>query len=259
MDSIKPKTMDGPGGMPPVVILARMSSRRLPGKALRELGARTVLESVVDGACQALLPSAVFVLTSSERSDDPIADWGNSHGVSVMRGALDNVGERVLRCAEQIAAPAVVRISGDSPFIDPRLIDRAVDTWMSESVDLVTNIFPRGFPKGQSVEVISTAALGKLMAGDSLSQADLEHVTPGFYRTSAAWAITNVGPSPSEIAEFHPVDLTSVQLSVDTKQDLDRARMLAGPLLGQVGMRPSWLNVTRAYVDRFVVNGAVRE
>ena len=49
-----------------------------------------------------------------------------------------------------------VRISADSPLIDPSLIDKAVTLFKKNRFDIVTNVFPRTFPKGFSVEVVNS-------------------------------------------------------------------------------------------------------
>ena len=55
-----------------------------------------------------------------------------------------------------------VRVSGDSPMIDPKLIDKAIKiSKKTKGHDIITNVFPRTFPKGQSVEVIKTFTLKK--------------------------------------------------------------------------------------------------
>ena len=48
-------------------------------------------------------------------------------------------------------------------MIDPKLIDKAIKiTKKIKEYDIITNVFPRTFPKGQSVEVIKTSTLKKV-------------------------------------------------------------------------------------------------
>lgn len=195
-----------------VVISARMSSRRFPSKALSDVAGRTMLGRVVDRTQRSRLVDDVLVATSVELSDDPIVEFCRSEGVACFRGALDDVAGRVLGAVQEVGAPAFVRISGDSPLIDPDLIDQGVEVFSESRPDVATNVFPRTFPHGQSVEVIATVAFEALCR----SQTDAhhrEHVTSGFYAAPSDWRIVNfvsgdAGP------------LTS--LSVDTADDLDR-------------------------------------
>ena len=73
----------------------------------------------------------------------------------------------------------VVRISGDNPLIDPGIINSAI-RYLKKKTDLVSNVWPRSFPIGQSVEVISSVALKNIYK--SSNKKELEHVTQGFFR-----------------------------------------------------------------------------
>ena len=62
------------------------------------------------------------------------------------------------------------------------LVNKGIKIYKSKKVDLVTNVFPRSYPRGQSVEVIRTSALKKILK-KSLEQDDKEHVTRYIYKT----------------------------------------------------------------------------
>ena len=100
--------------------------------------------------------------------------------MGVYRGNLEDVGSRLLETAISKNADAFIRISADSPFIDWRIVDHAVSLYQACHPDLVTNIFPRTFPKGQSVEIIKTSTLAGICKIERTPQ-QKEHVTPYFY------------------------------------------------------------------------------
>ena len=130
--------------------------------------------------------------------------------INFFRGDLENVAMRLYKTAKKNKAKFFVRISGASPLIDPKLIDKAIK--MSKGVknyDIITNVFPRTFPKGQSVEVIKTSILKKY--SKSFSKLDKEHVTKYFYNNSNYFRIKNF--------EFNSKHKT-MKLSIDTKKDL---------------------------------------
>ncbi len=79
-----------------------------------------------------------------------------------------------------------MRINGDSPLIDPALIDRGVRIFLDKPCDLVTNILTRTFPKGQSVEVIKLSALH---LANSLAKTahEVEHVTQFFIQITVGF------------------------------------------------------------------------
>jgi spore coat polysaccharide biosynthesis protein SpsF len=150
--------------------------------------------------------------------------FGARVGAKVFRGTLHNVVERFRLLADAFEAKAVVRISGDSPFIDPALIKRAVEIGCDTDSDLVTNVLTRTFPKGQSVEILSREVLDRL-ASMTLSDFDKEHVTTRIYKEPSAYQILSF-ESSEEYGE--------VQLSVDTPADLELAIRLDRKMNGDV-------------------------
>lgn len=186
-----------------------MSSARLPGKVLREVGGRPLLEHLLRrlDRCEGL--DAVLVATSVDRSDDPLAEFCRARGVEVFRGALEDVAGRFLGALERHPATACVRLSADSPLLDPALVDRAVREFLAGGWDLVTNVHPRSFPKGQSVEVLAPSLLRA--RHPAMDAEDREHVTRAFYRSPGGLRILNLAGDR---------DLSGIQLSVDTPEDL---------------------------------------
>ena len=195
-----------------------MSSRRLPGKALRPIAGRPMLARVVERCSAAKLASAVVVATSLRRDDDAVVGLARELGVPVFRGALDDVAGRALACAETGGHDHFVRISGDSPFIDPTVIDRAIALHEREHPDLTSNTHPREYPPGMSVEVIRADALRCALA-NTLDAEDREHVTPYFYNHRDQFRIAH-------LAANRPVP-DGIRLTVDDSGELDRADWIA--------------------------------
>lgn len=209
----------------PALIQARMTSRRLPGKVLREVRGRPLLRYLLDRLERCRTLSSLVVATSTESSDDPIARFCAEHDIACYRGELNDVLGRLVGAAERIGASAFVRISADSPLIDPRIVDEGVRLFESGDFDIVTNVHPRSFPKGQSVEATSVESLRSVLL-DSNDPHDREHVTTHIYDNPAKFRIRNFTHSP---------DLSDVQLSVDSAEDLEAFASLIGRMT-----RPHW-------------------
>src|SRR5690606_5239919 len=115
-----------------VVTFARMGSSRLPGKSLTDIGGRTVLGCLIDRLGLLKQPARLIVATSDQAVDDAIADFCATDamcrelGIQVFRGALLDVLGRAAACARAFNLDPLVRISGDSPFMDPAVIDRVI-------------------------------------------------------------------------------------------------------------------------------------
>ena len=158
------------------VVQARMGSARLPGKTLTDLGGRPALIWLLERLERAQELDDILIATSIDHADDVLADWCERYGVACHRGPEDDVARRVLEAARWRDLDAVARLSGDSPLLDQRLVDRGVALARRSDADLVSNVRPRSFPPGQSVEVVRTTAL-QLAVTQMLDAEDREHVT----------------------------------------------------------------------------------
>jgi len=208
-----------------LLVFARHDSRRLPGKVLMEIGGRPMLGRVIDRL--RLVPGArpIVVATSDRPLDDPVAAYAEGEGVGVFRGAAEDVAARALACAEANGLASFARISGDSPFIDPGLVARLIALREAKGLDLATNVFPRSFPAGTSVEVLTSAALRRACA--KMTEADdREHVTRYIYRNPDQFRICNFAAADPGYAR--------IGLAVDSPADLARAIWIAEHVHGPV-------------------------
>lgn len=194
-----------------VIVQARMTSTRLPGKVLMDLGPGTCLEIVCQRLERLESADAVAIATSVDASDDPIAEAGLPF--DVVRGPLEDVLERYRGAAEQQEADAVVRVTSDCPLVEPSVIDRLVGMWRAgEGLDYVWNTRePRTFPDGLDAEVVSRSAL-EAAAAETAEPYDREHVTP-FVRDRP-------DRFPQRDLRLEP-PVRGVKLSLDTPEDLE--------------------------------------
>ena len=222
-----------------IAIQARMSSSRFPEKVLNPLCGMPMLMWTINYCRQINLP--LFVLTSTDKSDDQLVGMLEKNYVSYYRGSLENVVSRYLSFMKEHQVKKVVRISGDSPLINPDVILKVIaqDQELANA-DLTTNVFPRSFPKGQSVEVIPRKSL-ELLRDRSLSESDIEHVTPYFYANYKEFKINNLNNTE---------DLSAINLSVDTKEDLLRVnQFMALASLNYSSSALSWEKFSKAIVE----------
>lgn len=185
-----------------VIVQARMNSARVPGKVLRPLAGRPLLGHLLDRLTRLDMP--LVLATSAHPSDDAIADFCAAEEVSVHRGALEDVAARFVGAAREHGIDPIVRVSGDSPLLDPELVLRAAALW--EPGTLVTNVRPRSFPTGQSVEAFELAAL----EAAEIAPEAREHVTPVLYEQL-------------NVRNFsHAPNLSHLRLTLDTDEDAAR-------------------------------------
>lgn len=202
-----------------------MSSARLPGKVLRPAQGRPMLAYLLDRLARGLPDATVVVATSTDASDDPITRFCGDAGIPCVRGDLHDVAGRFLTALETTTGDGFVRISGDSPLLDPALIGQALDLFKQTGADLVTNVLERTYPKGMSVEAVRADAFRRAYAEMNTPDA-FEHVTAHFYQDPARWRITDFTSGR---------DLGAVNLSVDTAEDFARLEAILARM-----ERPHW-------------------
>jgi len=198
------------------IIVARTDSQRFPGKVLHPLLGRPMLSHVAQRCLQArALEGRVFVATTSRPIDHPIARLAASEGLGVYRGETENVARRLLECAQSAGWDGFFRVNGDSPCLDSALLDQAAEAFEILEPDLVTNLYPRSFPYGISVELLRTSAYAQ--ACRRFDRPDLrEHATLFYYENAAEFRIHNIpNPDPDRGGP-------SLRLTVDTADDVAR-------------------------------------
>jgi spore coat polysaccharide biosynthesis protein SpsF len=194
-----------------IIVQARMSSSRLKGKVLHDVRGKPLLQYLLEGLSLCKSVNKKVVATSTEKSDDSIANFCRKYNVDCYRGELNDVAGRFVDVLKRYRFNSFVRINGDSPLLDYRLIDKAVRIFQRGTYDIVTNVFPRTFPKGQSIEVLNSEIFMKSYS-DFMEEEDFEHVTKFFYKNSKRFNICSFSSS---------VDLSSISLVIDTPGDLE--------------------------------------
>lgn len=192
------------------IVQARSNSKRFKNKVLYPIYGTPLIQHVVNRIKRSKKMTKLVVSSSLKKSDDNLVAYLKKNKIKLFRGNLENVAMRLYETARKNQAKFFVRISGDSPLIDPKLIDKAITISKKEKkYDIITNVFPRTFPKGQSVEVIKTSIIKKY--SKNFSKLDKEHVTKYFYDNSNKFLIKNF--------KFNGKNKI-IKLSVDTKKDL---------------------------------------
>ena len=118
----------------------------------------------------------IVVATSKNSEDDKLAQHVESIGYKCYRGSEDNVFSRYINAGKKIKAEILVRITGDCPLVDPKIVDDCIVNFKKSKVDYYTNTFPPTFPDGLDVEVFKLDTLTKIQ-NFNLSKEDKEHVT----------------------------------------------------------------------------------
>lgn len=173
-----------------LIIQARCSSRRLKNKVLLKLNNKPVILHLIDSIKKNKKINKIIVATSNKKTDDKLIRYLKKVNILFYRGDLENVAERLFLTAKKYKAKKFMRISADSPLLDNAVINKAIQINKNfSSYDLITNLYPRTFPKGQSVEIIKTSILEKNIK--LMNKSEREHVTKFFYTDKIKIKIKN--------------------------------------------------------------------
>jgi spore coat polysaccharide biosynthesis protein SpsF len=217
------------------IIQGRMSSSRLPGKILADIAGQPMLTRVYTRTSRAKTLNEVIFATTTDASDDPVAEYCDFSGIPHTRGSLFDVLDRYYQTASQAKADVVVRITADCPVIDPELIDNVVNTLLDDEYDFVCNRLPppheRTYPIGLDVEACTFKALKKAWK-DAKEPQHREHAMPYFYEGVQLTALSrqlSEGESPRgfKVALLnYTTDFGDYRWTVDTPEDLEFMRQV---------------------------------
>jgi spore coat polysaccharide biosynthesis protein SpsF len=244
------------------IIQARMSSSRLPGKVLMDICGKPLLQHMLERVSGAKTLDGVLLATTTDPSDDILADFCTRQALPCFRGSLPDVLDRFYRAAREYHADVIVRLTADCPLIDPRLLDLTVATFLGQPISPIEVVYPhspdypslsafpyafaanrlpppwkRTLPIGLDVEVCSFEALEQAWK-EAQELHQREHVMPYLYEgvsfpenmaiPKAGWYIQyGVSRRGFPIALLnHTPDYGSLRWTVDTPADLEFVRQV---------------------------------
>jgi glutamate-1-semialdehyde 2,1-aminomutase len=191
------------------LVQARMGSTRLPGKVLKPIVNKPMIELLLTRLSQSNELNEIVVAASEEAQNDKLQSVVESLGYQCTRGSEKDVLNRFYESAKSLKADVVVRITGDCPLIDSTLVDECIQGYQNSKVDYFSNVDPATYPDGLDIEVMSFKSIQRAN-NETDSEFDREHVTP-YIRNSDSF---------SKASMSHIEDLSSQRWSVDEPEDL---------------------------------------
>jgi len=205
------------------IIQARTGSTRLKEKIFRKVGQHPILYWVIRQVRASKLIDEIILATTKDPADKKIIDFAKKNNLKYFRGSTEPL-QRYYECATKFSCDPVIRITSDSPFIDPRIIDRVIRKFLKNSYDFVCNTYdfngiewkinPCGFPQGMMVEIPTFDALKKA-CNEACKPSEREHVFPYIISNPDLFKISNVK---------NKINFSKIRCTVDRNKDLKFVR-----------------------------------
>ncbi len=236
------------------LIQARCGSSRLPGKVLKEVGGKSLLEHQLSQISYCKSISEIAVLTTNSPVDDSIEKFCQSKEVNVFRGDEEDVLKRFTDALETFrSGNTIVRLTADCPLIDPVVIDLVAGEHLKVGADYTSNTLERTFPRGYDCEFVEREIL--MLAGAEASEGfQREHVTPYIYENKEKFKLHSVR---------NPLgNHSDVRVTVDTEEDflfvseiIDRiasSPLLQSELLKILDSNPELVKINSEVIQRAI-------
>ena len=162
------------------IIQARIGSSRLPGKIMMNIGAKPILQWVIERAGSSSLIDKVIVATSVKTQDDTIEELCKRLDVGCFRGSEEDVLDRYYNAARAYKAETIVRITSDCPFVDPVVIDEIIKIHFKNKNDYTMNNTENSYPRGLDLEIFNFRTLEKTYL-EAKNPYQREHVSVYIY------------------------------------------------------------------------------
>ena len=234
-----------------VVVQARTGSSRLPGKVLKPLAGRTLLERLIERLRAARTRFDLVVATTIDPSDDPIVALCNRIDVRTFRGNPTDLLDRHVQAARAAKADVIVKIPSDCPLIAPEVVDRVLSSWVAREgrLDYLSNLHPPSYPDGNDVEVMTVDALETAWREASKPH-EREHTTPFLWDQPDRFRTGNViwetGHDYSMTHRFtidYPEDYRFIRAVYDALCTVSQPLFSLGEILELLEERPELLAI----------------
>lgn len=162
-----------------LIIQARMGSTRLPGKVLKEINGKPLLQHLLDRISPAKTIDKFVVATTSNAEDDIIENFCAQINIACHRGSDWDVLSRFYEAALPYHPSNVVRVTSDCPLHHHAVIDFVMNEYLASGLDYFSNSNhePGVIEDGFDTEVFSFKALESAHR-EARMLSEREHVTP---------------------------------------------------------------------------------
>jgi len=195
------------------IIQARIGSTRLPGKVLKKIQDKVVLDYVIDRLKKCKNITEIVLAITTNKNDDILEAYAKNKKINFIRGSEEDVLNRYYEAAKKFNAEVIVRITSDCPLIDPVIVDKIIAKHLENEADYTTNIIERTYPRGLDTEVFNFDIL-KATDMHATEQHYREHVTPYIREHPEKFKLQNIEAEGK-------IKRPDIRITLDTKEDFE--------------------------------------
>ncbi len=209
-----------------VIVQCRLSSTRLPRKALMKIGDKTIIECAL--LSMKKVKADKYFLATDVESAGELEIYAKKCGYKLYAGSKEDVLQRFCDVIELSKCDIVIRATADNPYLfyetAEKLSEKFEEKFLSENIDYMTFT---GLPHGSGIEVMNAKSLLKACDETNLAY-DHEHVGPALYNHKELFncvfiPVTRYFDFPNYIGEY--------RTTVDTDFDYKKAQLIYSVLI----------------------------
>ena len=160
------------------IIQARCESTRFPNKILSKINNKTIIELLIERIKKSKSLDVIIVATSNDKSNQQLIKILKKNKIDYFIGDQNHVLSRYYKAAKKFQLKTIIRLTGDNPLVDYRLIDKYIHNFNLNNYDYLSDENPPTYPDGMDVEVFKFKIL-EYAYFNCKSKFEKEHVTPG--------------------------------------------------------------------------------
>jgi spore coat polysaccharide biosynthesis protein SpsF len=235
------------------IIQIRLGSTRLPKKAMLKILDKPIIWHIYNRLkfCKNL--DEIVIATGDSKNNLEIQDFAKKNNISIFEGNEIDLISRLYQTGEKFHASAIVRITGDSPLVDPTIVDQVISTYKKniKKIDIVSNIREKSFPHGLEVEIFSMESLKKMNV--KIKKPEIREWFPLFIeKNPTLFNILNISNSK---------DLSKLRWTLDYEEDytfikkiyeelyIENEIFLMNDILKLIHKNPKLQKINSKYID----------
>lgn len=245
------------------VLLARMGSSRLPGKVLKDVCGKPMLEHILERLQKVRINGNLVLATSVNPMDDVLQEFCEKRNVSVFRGSENNVLDRCIKAAEAYQLDVIIRMGADTPFADREVIQDMLDTFLKEHekgnrLDYLSNAMERSYPLGIDADVMTLECFRKIERFISTMPREARELNE-----INVVPVVHQNPDKFKLYAYKKdFDYSHLRWTLDTPEDLDLTRrvyealypktpdFLMRDILKLLEIHPDWSQINAKIIPR---------